>query len=252
MNLKKYLDQAANAFQRGYEAMETEARRHAAALEALKKSGQELTPQALGAKIESENNAFADAIDATDSKMREKVEGIREACFEEISDFYALDGAKIDEADAKLLNSGIAISAAEIESMFRKHGDNATMVRFLADYVAAHHIKGVSDEAESAFFKAKTAGEREKKAVEIFLNTSRAAVEMVRGGAAFSKAYYTAVDNIGDYALIAEKTILKAALFLSDNEKRRLEEIEKIFEDKENAARAKRIEASRSVIDHGF
>lgn len=237
MDFNKYINQAKEAFMKGYSTMEAETRRHNSAMEAIKEGGADLSPQALSRKFDEETNAFNEAISKADNDMMGKVSDIQESFNQAVAEVYTLNGNMIDDGDAKILNCGITISADEMNALFKKHGKNPTMLRLLADYVEVHHIKGISEEATTAFFLAKEAGKRERRAFETFVHLCRAAVNMIQSGAAFSKAYYTAVDSISDYALNAEMGILKASPYQTDKEKARVEEIQNYFREQENKKR---------------
>ena len=250
MDYTKYINRAKEAFTKGYNAMEAETRRHNAAIEAIRQNGAELSPLAMSRKVDEENTAFTDAINSADDEMTDRVFEIQKSFNQAVADVYALNGNMIDEADAKILNSGITISATELDALFKKHGKNPTMIRLLADYAAAHKIEDLSQDAKAAFFLTKEAGKREKKAFETFVHLSREAVEMIRSGLAFSKAYYSAVDSVSDYALQAERDILKVSIYLSDKEKARIEEIQNDFDARHNRAMENKMKKSREVIDY--
>lgn len=73
-----------------------------------------------------------------------EIEKIRQQHAKAVSDWDTLDGAKLDEADAKLLQLCDRMSAQQFQQLCDKHRENSVMLKLLADYAERHADLGLT------------------------------------------------------------------------------------------------------------
>lgn len=71
------------------------------------------------------------------------IEEIRQQHAKAVSDWDTLDGAKLDEADAKLLQLCDRMSAQQFQQLCTKHKENSVMLGLLADFAERHADLGL-------------------------------------------------------------------------------------------------------------
>lgn len=71
------------------------------------------------------------------------IEKIRQQHAKAVSDWDTLDGAKLDEADAKLLQLCDRMSAQQFQQLCDKHRKNSVMLGLLADFAERHADLGL-------------------------------------------------------------------------------------------------------------
>lgn len=72
------------------------------------------------------------------------IEEIRQQHAKAVSDWDKLDGSKLDEADAKLLQLCDKMTVQQFQQLCTKHRENATMLKLLADYAERHSDLGLT------------------------------------------------------------------------------------------------------------
>ncbi len=72
------------------------------------------------------------------------IEEIRQQHAKAVSDWDTLDGAKLDEADAKLLQLCDRMSAQQFQQLCDKHRENSVMLGLLADFAERHADLGLT------------------------------------------------------------------------------------------------------------
>lgn len=72
-----------------------------------------------------------------------EIEKIRQQHAKAVSDWDTLDGAKLDEADAKLLQLCDRMSAQQFQQLCDKHRENSVMLGLLADFAERHADLGL-------------------------------------------------------------------------------------------------------------
>lgn len=72
------------------------------------------------------------------------IEGIRREHEAAVNAWDALDGSKIDEGDAKLLQLCDKMTVQQFQQLCTKHRENATMLKLLADYAERHADLGLT------------------------------------------------------------------------------------------------------------
>ena len=73
-----------------------------------------------------------------------KIEEIRREHEAAVNAWDALDGSKIDEGDAKLLQLCDRMSAQQFQQLCDKHRENSVMLKLLADYAERHADLGLT------------------------------------------------------------------------------------------------------------
>lgn len=72
------------------------------------------------------------------------IEEIRQQHAKAVSDWDTLDGSKLDEGDAKLLQLCDKMTVQQFQQLCTKHRENATMLKLLADYAERHSDLGLT------------------------------------------------------------------------------------------------------------
>ena len=72
-----------------------------------------------------------------------EIEKIRQQHAKAVSDWDSLDGAKLDEADAKLLQLCDRMSAQQFQQLCDKYRENSVMLGLLADFAERHADLGL-------------------------------------------------------------------------------------------------------------
>ena len=73
-----------------------------------------------------------------------EIEKIRREHEAAVTAWDALDGAKLDEADAKLLQLCDKMTSEQYQQLCTKHRENATMLKLLADFAERHSDLGLT------------------------------------------------------------------------------------------------------------
>lgn len=72
------------------------------------------------------------------------IEEIRQQHAKAVSDWDKLDGSKIDEGDAKLLQLCDKMTVQQFQQLCTKHRENSVMLKLLADYAERHSGLGLT------------------------------------------------------------------------------------------------------------
>lgn len=72
------------------------------------------------------------------------IEEIRQQHAKAVSDWDTIDGSKLDEGDAKLLQLCDRMTAKQFQQLCTKHRENSVMLGLLADYAERHSALGLS------------------------------------------------------------------------------------------------------------
>ena len=92
-------------------------------------------------KLVEVEETYKEEMKALQQKAAEDVEAIRNGLNARITEFYSADGKNIVDDDAKLLNSGLRLTEAEINAMIDKHTGNPVMLRLIAQYCSTNRIE---------------------------------------------------------------------------------------------------------------
>ena len=77
--------------------------------------------------------------EATAAEARAAIKRLTDIYKEGVTARYTPDGGSLTD-DAKLLDSGMKLSAGDLERLFDKYPDNPTMQRLISEYAEAHNI----------------------------------------------------------------------------------------------------------------
>lgn len=102
-------------------------------------------------ELQGQKNVYADAYlggliaeekqkrDAAAAEGRQAIRRITDAYKKEVTQRYTPDGTSLTD-DAKLLSSGMKLSAGDLERLFDKHAGNMTMQRLISEYAQNHNV----------------------------------------------------------------------------------------------------------------
>ena len=208
------------AINTGYQAIETALMQRDTADENLRKDSSRFTTSAMNEEhakiVEAFNAATAAAVDACKATIAEQ----KTAYMTVVNDYYRPDGAKVDSADMTLLNSGIVLQNDELFEMIKKHRDNVTMLRIIAQYAADHHIASKLPEEMSVILrKATSAGSGEEKAFDRFIHLAS------MGFATPSESYVHFMQRLDDYEAEAVIAIKKATVYIDSEVRDQINEL---------------------------
>lgn len=122
---------------------------------------------------EGQEEAYRSGVKKLQKDVKEKLFEVRKDFEEHLSEFYRPDGKMLDEDVVSLLNSGIRLSADEIDDLFKANLHNPTMLRLLSDFCDR---QGIGSEMAKVYGGAtKDGGKREMKlfaTIEELVNNS--------------------------------------------------------------------------------
>ena len=114
------------------------------------------------AKYLDAQEEYKNSVRALQMRTQDEVEAVRNEFDKHVSDFYTANGNRIDDGTIRLLNSGIKLTDAEIESMVSQNRNNPTMLRLMSDYCEKAGIDNQSANFYGSL--ARKNGEKEKEA----------------------------------------------------------------------------------------
>lgn len=123
-------------------------------------------------KLVEVEETYKEEMKALQQKAAEEVDAIRNGLNAHITTFYNASGERIVDDDAKLLNSGLRLTEAEINAMIDKHTGNPVMLRLVAQYCSTNRIP--NQKAEVYGKRALSGGSYEREVFE------RAAIDVER------------------------------------------------------------------------
>lgn len=89
--------------------------------------------------LEAEKS-YKDAVLELEKKYKKAVGDVRAEFESHVDDFYAPNGNRIDKATVDLLNSGIKLTAKELDGLLAQFYNNPTMLRVLGDYSSNNNL----------------------------------------------------------------------------------------------------------------
>ena len=124
-----------------------------------------------------------------------------------LNKIYFPKGEAINEKDVLLLNSGVILTASEIEELARKHTNNTTMLRIIETYANNRKLE-LATEITDLFKQAKTAGEAEKQAFAEFENVADKCIGLMMYCSTSKDVLEKSINNIEKYSgIVLEKVI---------------------------------------------
>lgn len=95
-------------------------------------------------------------------RTQEEIQAVQAEYEKHVTDFYAANGNRLDDAAVRLLNSGIKLTDAEIDGMVSQNTGNPTMLRLISDHCDK---RGISNQAARNYgYFARKAGSDEREA----------------------------------------------------------------------------------------
>lgn len=232
MKLDKHIDSATAIYKETYNKLGKWQRAKTAEGEEVKQRSYRLTREA----AVEENAAFVAKynrqLEEIISQHKAELEKVEAAYLQEVADYYRPDGAAIDQNDKALLDSGI-VTVKEFEEMAVKHAENATMLRIMGKYTS-NYAPELDMRIKAALFNAKKAGEKEKAVLKSFEQLMNAPIAMANQGFAGSEAFMTSALRADEYADQKKVELLKAKIFVSDDDLKVIKEYEKAENERQN------------------
>lgn len=94
-------------------------------------------------------------------RAREEVEAVQTEYEKHVTDFYAANGNRLDEAAVRLLNSGIKLTESEIDGLVEQNRSNPTMLRLISDHCEKMEIENRNARVYGSLARKGGADERE-------------------------------------------------------------------------------------------
>lgn len=94
-------------------------------------------------------------------RTREEVEAVQAEYEKHVTDFYAANGNRLDEAAVRLLNSGIKLTESEIDGLVEQNRSNPTMLRLISDHCEKMEIENRNARVYGSLARKGGADERE-------------------------------------------------------------------------------------------
>lgn len=107
-------------------------------------------------------------------RTREEVEAVQAEYEKHVTDFYAANGNRLDDAAVRLLNSGIKLTDAEIDGLVEQNRSNPTMLRLISDHCDQMKIENQSARVYGNL--ARKGGVDEREAFKVVADMVRKAV----------------------------------------------------------------------------
>lgn len=87
---------------------------------------------------------YKNGIRALQQRTQEEIRAVQAEYDKHVTDFYAANGNRLDDAAVRLLNSGIKLTDAEIDGMVEQNRSNPTMLRLICDHCDKQGIENKS------------------------------------------------------------------------------------------------------------
>lgn len=104
----------------------------------------------------------------------EEVEAVQAEYEKHVTDFYAANGNRLDEAAVRLLNSGIKLTEQEINGLVEQNRSNPTMLRLISDHCEKMEIENRNARVYGSL--ARKAGADEREAFKVIADMVEKAV----------------------------------------------------------------------------
>lgn len=107
-------------------------------------------------------------------RTQEEIQAVQAEYEKHVTDFYAANGNRLDEAAVRLLNSGIKLTESEIDGLVEQNRSNPTMLRLISDHCDQMKIKNQSARVYGSL--ARKGGVDEREAFKVVADMVRKAV----------------------------------------------------------------------------
>lgn len=240
MNLSKHIENATGIYKNTYNKLDKWQRAKEDEGQRLKEESEKLTNEAANEAYNAFVAKYAEQLQAITETHDAELEGVKQAYFQEVKEFYAPNGANIDNDDKALLESNI-LTAEEFSEMVVKHSENPTMLRIMSKYSKAFE-KEVETKIRRALSLAAKAGEKEKLVLYSYIQLMNAPIIMASQGTAGTEMFLQTALKADEYTEKAKAEVVMTKLFLTEDDEAALKAYnEKVMED-QNRARAKAVE----------
>ncbi len=88
--------------------------------------------------------AYKNNIKELQKRTAEEIQAVQAEYERHVTEFYTVNGNRIDEPTVKLLKSGIRLTDTEIDNMINQNKSNPTMLRLISDHCDANKINSQS------------------------------------------------------------------------------------------------------------
>lgn len=88
--------------------------------------------------------AYKNNIKELQKRTAEEIQAVQAEYERHVTEFYTVNGNRIDEPTVKLLESGIRLTDTEIDNMINQNKNNPTMLRLISDHCDANKINSQS------------------------------------------------------------------------------------------------------------
>lgn len=227
MELEKYIERAKNAINGAYFDIQEALINYDRSLENLKSKGWKTDETAYQQEYQEIVSEYKNRTSEIVTECRAVVKKWKESYMKEVDEFYRSDGSKLDLNFMNLIKAEIPMTAKEIIDVIEKNKDNLTMLRVVYKYMMEtnvhlpEHKRVVLDNQYTALLqKSIRHGETEEKIFDSF--THLAMMGMNHPDKTFT--LYQA--HLDEYKKDAVLELLKAKLFIDDETKEQIEQIE--------------------------
>lgn len=235
MNLERHIDRALEHYKTAYSKLDAWQRAKQEAREAYNKMVTRLTREAAEEENAKLVKEYTDRLQEILAELNTGVAEVEAEYMEEVENFYAISGMRIDAGDQALLASGI-MTVDEIAAMVVRYGENPTMLRIIGNHVTANHVE-LPTNAVRAIMRAASAGENEKRIFTKFKDLVNTPVRMAQQDLAGTEAFMNTMLKADEYAKEIKVELTMSKLVWSDRDlemlsaanKERMEEQNKGF-----------------------
>ena len=117
---------------------------------------------------------YKNSVRELQQRTREEIQAVQAEYEKHVTDFYAANGNRLDDAVVRLLNSGIKLTDAEIDSMVSQNTGNPTMLRLISDHCEKQGIDNQNARVYGSM--ARKSGSDEREAFKVIADMVEKAV----------------------------------------------------------------------------
>lgn len=117
---------------------------------------------------------YKNSVQDLQRRTQEEIQAVQAEYEKHVADFYSANGNRLDDATVRLLNSGIKLTDAEINSMVDQNKSNPTMLRLISDHCEKQRIKNQNAQVFGSL--ARRAGSDEREAFKTIADMVKKAV----------------------------------------------------------------------------
>ena len=117
---------------------------------------------------------YKNSVQDLQRRTREEIQAVQAEYEKHVTDFYAANGNRLDDATVRLLNSGIKLTDAEIDGMVSQNTGNPTMLRLISDHCEKMGIENQNARVYGSM--ARKSGSDEREAFKVIADMVEKAV----------------------------------------------------------------------------